>query len=232
MDKLAITGGGPLQCEVRVSGAKNAALPILCAALLSAEPLVLTNVPRLNDVRTMRTLLAQMGVEHETPAPGTLALDAARIDWPLAPYELVKTMRASILALGPLVARCGEARVSLPGGCAIGLRPVDQHVKGLAAMGVDIDLQHGYISARAKRLSGTRYVFDVVTVTGTENLLMAATLADGTTTLENAAREPEVVDLARCLVAMGANIAGAGTDRIVIEGVERLHGATHAVMPD
>ena len=232
MDKLQIEGGRPLEGEVSVSGAKNAALPILCAALLTREPLVLTNVPQLKDVRTMRSLLAQMGVAQEAPAPGNITLDAGTIDWPLAPYELVKTMRASILALGPLVARCGEARVSLPGGCAIGLRPVDQHVKGLAAMGAEIDLEHGYISARAKRLSGTRYVFDVVTVTGTENLLMAATLADGTTTLENAAREPEVVDLARCLVAMGANIAGAGTDRIVIEGVERLHGATHAVMPD
>jgi UDP-N-acetylglucosamine 1-carboxyvinyltransferase len=232
VDKLLIDGGRPLAGEIRVSGAKNAALPILCAALLTREPLVLTNVPRLNDVRTMRTLLAQMGVAQDAETPGTLALDAARIDWPLAPYELVKTMRASILALGPLVARCGEARVSLPGGCAIGLRPVDQHVKGLVAMGAEIDLEHGYISARARRLAGTRFVFDVVTVTGTENLMMAATLAEGTTTLENAAREPEVVDLARCLVAMGAKISGAGTDRIAIEGVDRLHGATHAIMPD
>jgi len=232
MDKLLIEGGRPLVGEVRVSGAKNAALPILCAALLTPEPVVLTNVPRLQDVRTMQTLLAQMGVALDTGTPGTVALDAGRIDWPLAPYELVKTMRASILALGPLVARCGEARVSLPGGCAIGLRPVDQHVKGLMAMGASIDLEHGYISARARRLAGTRFVFDVVTVTGTENLMMAATLAEGTTTLENAAREPEVGDLARCLVAMGAKIAGAGTDRIVIEGVDRLHGATHAVMPD
>ena len=232
MDKLLIEGGRPLVGEVRVSGAKNAALPILCAALLAPEPLVLTNVPRLNDVRTMQTLLAQMGVAQDARTPGTIALDAGRIDWPLAPYELVKTMRASILALGPLVARCGEARVSLPGGCAIGLRPVDQHVKGLVAMGAEIDLEHGYISARARRLAGTRFVFDVVTVTGTENLMMAATLADGTTALENAAREPEVADLARCLVAMGAKISGAGTDRIVIEGVARLHGATHAIMPD
>jgi len=232
MDKLVIEGGRPLEGEVSVSGAKNAALPILCAALLTREPLVLTNVPQLKDVKTMRSLLSQMGVAQEATQPGAVSLDAATIDWPLAPYELVKTMRASILALGPLVARCHEARVSLPGGCAIGLRPVDQHVKGLAAMGVEIDLEHGYISARAKKLVGTRYVFDVVTVTGTENLLMAATLAEGTTTLENAAREPEVVDLARCLVAMGASIAGAGTDRIVIEGVAKLHGATHAVMPD
>ncbi len=232
MDRLVIEGGAPLSGEVRVSGAKNAALPLLCASLLTAEPLVLSNVPRLNDVRTMQTLLAQMGVRQDSREAGTVALDASSIDWPLAPYELVKTMRASILALGPLVARCGEARVSLPGGCAIGLRPVDQHVKGLEAMGVEIDLEHGYISARTKRLRGARFVFDVVTVTGTENLMMAATLAEGTTTLENAAREPEIVDLARCLAAMGARIAGAGTDRITIEGVPRLSGATHAIMPD
>ena len=231
MDKLAIEGGVRLAGEVRASGAKNAALPILCAALLAPEPLVLTNVPRLNDVRTMESLLSQMGVALDVRVPGTVALDAARVDWPLAPYELVKTMRASILALGPLLARCGEARVSLPGGCAIGLRPVDQHVKGLQAMGAAIDLEHGYINARG-RLRGAKIVFDMVTVTGTENLLMAATLADGTTVLENAAREPEVVDLARCLVAMGARIAGAGTDRITIEGVGELHGATHAIMPD
>ena len=231
MDKLAIMGGIPLQGEVRVSGAKNAALPILCAALLTSEPLVLKNVPKLNDVRTMRSLLAQMGVHAEGDA-SALTLSAADIDWPLAPYEMVKTMRASILALGPLLARCGEARVSLPGGCAIGLRPVDQHIKGLQAMGAEIDLDHGYIDAKAKRLSGASFVFDVVTVTGTENLMMAATLADGTTVLDNAAREPEVVDLADCLNAMGARITGAGTDRIVIEGVSRLSGATHAIMPD
>ena len=231
MDKLRIHGGTPLRGEVRASGAKNAALPLLCASLLSPEPLTLTNVPRLNDVRTMESLLAQMGVAIDAGTAGTVALDAGRIDWPLAPYELVKTMRASILALGPLLARCGEARVSLPGGCAIGLRPVDQHVKGLQAMGATIDLDHGYIDAKG-RLRGAKVVFDMPTVTGTENLLMAATLAEGTTTLENAAREPEVVDLARCLVAMGARISGAGTDRIVIEGVDRLHGATHAIMPD
>jgi UDP-N-acetylglucosamine 1-carboxyvinyltransferase len=231
MDKLAITGGVPLQGEVRVSGAKNAALPILCAALLTSEPLVLKNVPKLNDVRTMRSLLAQMGVRAEGD-DSALTLSAANIDWPLAPYEMVKTMRASILALGPLLARCGEARVSLPGGCAIGLRPVDQHIKGLQAMGAEIDLDHGYIDARAKRLSGANFVFDVVTVTGTENLMMAATLAAGTTVLDNAAREPEVVDLADCLNAMGARITGAGTDRIVIAGVSRLSGATHAIMPD
>jgi UDP-N-acetylglucosamine 1-carboxyvinyltransferase len=231
MDKLAITGGVPLQGEVRVSGAKNAALPILCAALLTSEPLTLTNVPKLNDVRTMRSLLAQMGVRAEGD-DGAVTLSAADIDWPLAPYEMVKTMRASILALGPLLARCGEARVSLPGGCAIGLRPVDQHIKGLQAMGAEIDLDHGYIDAKAKRLAGAHFVFDVVTVTGTENLMMAATLASGTTVLANAAREPEVVDLADCLIAMGARISGAGTDQIVIEGVSRLSGATHAIMPD
>ena len=231
MDKLAIEGGVPLQGEVRVSGAKNAALPILCAALLTPEPLTLTNVPELNDVRTMRALLAQMGVKSES-GDGAMTLSAAQVSWPLAPYEMVKTMRASILALGPLLARCGEARVSLPGGCAIGLRPVDQHLKGLQAMGAEINLDHGYIDARATRLTGTRFAFDVVTVTGTENLLMAATLADGTTVLENAAREPEVVDLADCLNAMGARVTGAGTDRIVVEGVAALHGARHAVMPD
>jgi len=189
-------------------------------------------VPRLNDTRTMAKLLSQMGVKVASGDDGAMTLDAATIDWPLAPYELVKTMRASILALGPLLARCGEARVSLPGGCGIGLRPVDLHLKGLAAMGAEIDLDSGYISARAKKLAGTRFVFDLVTVTGTENLMMAATLADGTTVLENAAREPEVVDLAACLTSMGARIAGAGTDRIVIDGVAALHGATHAVMPD
>src|SRR5215469_3414385 len=231
MDKLVIDGGSRLKGAIDVSGAKNAALPILCAALLTPEPVVLSNVPRLNDVRTMQALLGQMGVEAEREN-GTLTLAAAAIDWPLAPYELVKTMRASILALGPLLARCGEARVSLPGGCAIGLRPVDQHVKGLQAMGAEIDLDHGYIDARAKRLAGVQFLFDVITVTGTENLMMAATLAEGVTTLENAAREPEVVDLAQCLNAMGARITGAGSDRIVIEGVARLSGAVHSIMPD
>jgi len=231
MDKLFIDGGTPLEGEIRVSGAKNSALPILCASLLTADPLRLSNVPRLNDVRTMLALLAQMGV-HAERDDGTLSLRAAKIDSPLAPYERVKTMRASILALGPLLARCGEARVSLPGGCAIGLRPVDQHVKGLQALGAEIDLDHGYIDARAKRLVGTTLLFDVVTVTGTENLMMAATRAQGVTTLENAAREPEVVDLAECLNAMGARITGAGSARIVVEGVERLRGAAHAIMPD
>lgn len=232
MDKLVIEGGEPLKGEVTVSGAKNAALPILCASLLTAEPLTLTNVPRLNDIRTMRSLLSQMGVKIDADTPGVVALDASTIDWPLAPYELVKTMRASILALGPLIARAREARVSLPGGCAIGLRPVDQHVKGLQAMGAEIDLTHGYINATAPRLRGTRFTFDVVTVTGTENLMMAAVLADGVTTLVNAAREPEIVDLAACLIAMGAKIEGAGSDCIVIEGVPKLHGATHRIMPD
>jgi UDP-N-acetylglucosamine 1-carboxyvinyltransferase len=231
MDKLAIQGGVPLHGEVRVSGAKNAALPILCAALLTPEPLILENVPELNDVRTMRSLLAQMGLVIEG-GNGKLTLSAANVDWPLAPYEMVKTMRASILALGPLLARCGEARVSLPGGCAIGLRPVDQHIKGLQAMGAEIDLDHGYIDAKARRLNGVNFRFDVVTVTGTENLMMAATLAAGTTVLENAAREPEVVDLADCLNAMGARISGAGSDRVVIEGVSSLSGARHAIMPD
>ena len=232
MDKLVIEGGQRLAGDVRVSGAKNAALPIFCASLLTAEPLTLANVPRLNDVRTMRALLSQMGVRQHDDERGGVTLEAAHVDWPLAPYELVRTMRASILALGPLLARCGEARVSLPGGCAIGLRPVDQHVKGLQAMGAEIDLTHGYINARASRLRGASFLFDVVTVTGTENLMMAASLADGVTTLDNAAREPEIVDLAGCLCAMGAKIGGAGTDRIVIEGVPRLSGARYAIMPD
>ena len=232
MAKLVLEGGGQLRGSVRASGAKNAALPILCAALLTQEPLALSNVPRLNDVRTMQTLLAQMGVGSDALGDGELLLDASSIDRPLAPYELVKTMRASILALGPLLARSGEARVSLPGGCAIGLRPIDQHVKGLQAMGAEIDLEHGYVNARARRLRGANIAFDLITVTGTENLMMAATLAEGTTVLANAAREPEVVDLARCLAAMGAQIDGAGSERIEIQGVARLHGATHAIMPD
>jgi UDP-N-acetylglucosamine 1-carboxyvinyltransferase len=231
VEKLSIEGGVALKGEISISGAKNAALPILCAALLTRDPLTLDNLPQLNDVRTMRSLLSQMGVRMEAH-DGALTLSARQVDWPLAPYEMVKTMRASILALGPLLARCGEARVSLPGGCAIGLRPVDQHIKGLQAMGAEIDLDHGYIDAKAARLTGVRFVFDLITVTGTENLMMAATLALGTTILENAAREPEIGDLADCLIAMGARITGAGTDCIVIEGVETLHGARHAVMPD
>jgi UDP-N-acetylglucosamine 1-carboxyvinyltransferase len=231
MDKLAIQGGIPLRGEVRVSGAKNAALPLMCAALLSESPLRLGNVPRLRDVSTMLQLLAQMGVAAERDGDAVL-LDARRLERPLAPYELVKTMRASILVLGPLVARRGAAQVSLPGGCAIGLRPVDQHLKGLAALGAEVDVEQGYITARAKRLKGTRHAMDLVTVTGTENLMMAATLAEGRTVLENAAREPEVVDLADCLNAMGAQVRGAGTDVITIDGVERLGGASHRIMPD
>ncbi|SMF98635.1 UDP-N-acetylglucosamine 1-carboxyvinyltransferase [Burkholderia singularis] len=231
MDKLAIDGGRRLAGEIAVSGAKNAALPILCASLLSAQPVHLDNVPDLKDVRTMLKLLAQMGVREETGG-ARVALDASRVDNPVAPYELVKTMRASILVLGPLVARFGYAKVSLPGGCAIGARPVDQHIKGLQAMGAEIQIEHGYIEARAKRLKGARIVTDMITVTGTENLLMAATLADGETVIENAAREPEVADLARLLVAMGARIDGIGTDRLVIQGVDALHGAAHTVIAD
>ncbi|TMH65598.1 MAG: UDP-N-acetylglucosamine 1-carboxyvinyltransferase [Betaproteobacteria bacterium] len=232
MDKLRIRGGRPLEGEVRVSGAKNAALPIMCAALLSAQPLRLSNVPQLMDVRTMAKLLRQMGVAVEPAADGRMALQAARISEPTAAYDLVKTMRASVLVLGPLLARCGQAKVSLPGGCAIGQRPVDQHVKGLQAMGATIAIEHGYMHATAERLRGARIVMDMVTVTGTENLMMAATLAEGTTLLENAAREPEVLDLARCLGAMGARIEGAGSDLIRIQGVASLGGAEHQVMPD
>ena len=232
MDKLLVTGGRPLAGEARVSGAKNAALPILCAALLTEKPLALENVPRLMDVRTMAKLLAQMGVEVGAQSDGRLELRAKGIREPVAGYEMVKTMRASVLVLGPLLARCGRARVSLPGGCAIGARPVDQHVKGLHAMGAEITVEHGYMNAEAKRLRGARVTMDMVTVTGTENLMMAATLAEGTTVLENAAREPEVVDLANCLKAMGAKIEGAGTDVLRIEGVSSLSGARHRVMPD
>ena len=232
MDKLLIQGGVPLAGEIRVSGAKNAALPVLCASLLTADTLRVTNIPQLRDVSTMLQLIRQMGVEFVIGDNGGVEINAAHVGNPLAPYELVKTMRASILVLGPLLARCGEASVSLPGGCAIGTRPVDQHIKGLEAMGASIEIEHGYIKARAKRLSGARIVTDLVTVTGTENLMMAATLADGATVIENAAREPEVVDLANCLVAMGAKIQGAGTDTIRIEGVRQLSGATHRVMPD
>ena len=231
MDKLRISGGRPLEGEVAVSGAKNAALPIMCAALLSAKPLALANIPRLMDISTMAKLMARMGVEVERSANG-LVLNSKSITDPTAPYDLVKTMRASVLVLGPLLARCGRAKVSLPGGCAIGLRPVDQHVKGLQAMGASISIEHGYMHAEAARLHGARIVMDLVTVTGTENLMMAATLAQGTTLLENAAREPEVVDLAKCLTAMGAKIQGAGSNVIRVEGVRSLGGATHRVMPD
>ena len=232
MDKLRIAGGRSLEGEIRVSGAKNAALPIMCAALLTSKPLRVSNVPRLMDVSTMAKLLGQMGVAIERPAEGELILHGKQIREPTASYELVKTMRASVLVLGPLLARCGQAKVSLPGGCAIGLRPVDQHVKGLQAMGATIAIEHGYMHAAAQRLRGARIVMDLVTVTGTENLMMAATLAEGTTLLENAAREPEVVDLARCLTAMGARIEGAGSDVIRIEGSASLGGAAHRVMPD
>ena len=231
MDKLRIIGGRPLEGEIRVSGAKNAALPIMCAALLTAKPLTLTNVPDLRDVSTMTRLLAEMGVRVERSGE-RLALHAGEIREPTASYDLVKTMRASVLVLGPLLARCGRAKVSLPGGCAIGARPVDQHVKGLEAMGATIAIEHGYMHASAERLRGARIVMDLVTVTGTENLMMAAALAEGETLLENAAREPEVLDLARCLGAMGARIEGAGSDVIRITGVRSLGGAEHRVMPD
>ncbi|HUQ29776.1 MAG TPA: UDP-N-acetylglucosamine 1-carboxyvinyltransferase [Usitatibacter sp.] len=231
MQKLSIQGGTPLAGEVRVAGAKNAALPILCSALLTADPVRISNMPDLNDVRTMVALLKTMGVKAAMSA-GAVDLDASSVTEPVAGYELVKTMRASILTLGPLTARFGEARVSLPGGCAIGERPVDLHIKGLAAMGAEISIEAGYIHATASRLKGARIFMDTVTVTGTENLMMAACLADGETVLENAAREPEVVDLAHCLIKMGARIRGHGTDVIAIEGVQSLHGADHSVMPD
>ncbi|CAL63180.1 UDP-N-acetylglucosamine 1-carboxyvinyltransferase (Enoylpyruvate transferase) (UDP-N-acetylglucosamine enolpyruvyl transferase) (EPT) [Herminiimonas arsenicoxydans] len=231
MDKLLIQGGHRLSGEIAISGAKNAALPILCAGLLTADALQLSNVPHLQDVATMLKLLRQMGLQIEQDGD-QVTLNGSGVDKLEAPYEMVKTMRASILVLGPLLTRFGEARVSLPGGCAIGTRPVDQHIKGLQAMGAEITIEAGYIHAKAKRLKGARIVTDMITVTGTENLLMAAVLADGETILENAAREPEVTDLANLLVAMGAQIAGIGTDRLVIQGVERLHGASHAVIAD
>jgi UDP-N-acetylglucosamine 1-carboxyvinyltransferase len=237
MQKLVVQGGNRLNGEVRISGAKNAALPILCAGLLTGEQLQLGNVPDLNDVATMRKLLQQMGVKIEESS-GHIVLSAAHIDKLEAPYDMVKTMRAAILVLGPLVARFGEARVSLPGGCAIGSRPVNLHIKGLQAMGAEIHIEHGYIHAKvahsngSKRLKGARIFFDLVSVTGTENLMMAATLADGVTVLENAAHEPEVVDLAHCLNTMGAKIVGAGSDTITITGVDKLHGANHRIMPD
>ena len=236
MDKLLIRGGQRLQGEIAIAGAKNAALPELCAALLVTEPLVLDNVPRLQDVATMAKLLRHMGVAIERPesAPTRMILDATRIGAPEAPYELVKTMRASILVLGPLLARLGQAKVSLPGGCAIGSRPIDQHIKGLQAMGAQIDVEHGYIVAKTSRLKGARISTDMVTVTGTENLLMAAALADGETLLENAAQEPEVTDLAELLIAMGATIEGHGTSRIRVQGVNALHApkSPHRIIPD
>ena len=232
MDKLLIEGGKALSGEVAMSGAKNAALPILCASLLTAEPVHFTNVPHLNDISTMLRLLGDMGVGVTMDGVDGLVLNGGGLSNPVASYEMVKTMRASILVLGPLVARGGEARVSLPGGCAIGARPVDQHIKGLQAMGAEVKVEQGYVHAKATRLKGARICTDMVTVTGTENLVMAACLAEGETIIENAAREPEVVDLANCLVSMGARISGAGTDVIRIQGVDKLHGATHAIMPD
>jgi UDP-N-acetylglucosamine 1-carboxyvinyltransferase len=235
MDKLQITGGKRLNGDIAISGAKNAALPILCAGLLTAGDLALRNVPRLHDVRTMLKLLAQTGLQvsqGEGKDSENVTLNGANITSLEAPYELVKTMRASILVLGPLLARFGEAKVSLPGGCAIGSRPVDQHIKGLRAMGAEITIEGGYIHAKCAKLQGARIHTDMITVTGTENLLMAATLAEGETVLENAAREPEVTDLANMLVAMGAKIEGIGTDRLVIQGVDALHGTEHAVISD
>lgn len=236
MDKLLIRGGQPLNGTVPISGAKNAALPELCATLLTADPVTLRNVPRLQDVNTMLKLIRNMGVQVEQGADGAVTIHAGALNNPEAPYELVKTMRASVLALGPLLARFGEATVSLPGGCAIGSRPVDQHLKGLAAMGAEIVVEHGYMIAKLPkgwtRLKGARIATDMVTVTGTENFIMAASLAEGETILENAAQEPEIPDLCEMLIAMGAKIEGHGTSRIRIEGVERLHGATHTVVAD
>ena len=232
MDKLIVTGGRPLSGEIRISGAKNAALPVLIASLLTPEPLKVSNIPHLHDITTTLGLLGQLGVAVQVDEKMVVEADAGRIDQVKAPYDLVKTMRASILVLGPLLARFGEAEVSLPGGCAIGSRPVNLHVKGLQAMGAEIAVEQGYIKARARKLRGARIFMDLISVTGTENLMMAATLAEGTTVIENAAREPEVVDLADCLNAMGARVSGAGGDEIVIEGVASLHGAEHRIIPD
>jgi len=232
MDKLYIKGGAVLEGDVRIAGAKNAALPILAATLLSEGPMVVGNVPHLHDITTTMGLLGRMGVHLVVDEKMQIEVDVSSIESYAAPYELVKTMRASILVLGPLVARFGKAEVSLPGGCAIGSRPVNLHIEGLRAMGAEIDVEGGYIRASADRLRGARLMMDVVSVTGTENLMMAATLADGETVLENAAREPEVVDLANCLNAMGAKVSGAGTDTIIVEGVERLEGTHYDVLPD
>jgi len=236
MDKLLIRGGKPLNGEIRISGAKNAALPELCAALLTAEPMTLQNIPRLQDVATMLKLIRNMGATAEFSPEGTVAIDSSQLHFPEAPYEMVKTMRASVLALGPLLARFGEATVSLPGGCAIGARPVDQHIKGLQKMGADIVIEHGYMIAKLpkgqSRLKGAHIRTDMITVTGTENFMMAAALADGETILENPAMEPEITDLGEMLIAMGAKVEGHGTDRIRIQGVEKLHGATHRVVAD
>ena len=232
MDKLIITGGTVLDGTIRASGAKNAALPVLCATLMADGPMTVGNVPHLQDVTTTMELLGAMGVTLVIDEKMAIESDTSTMTTYSAPYELVKTMRASILVLGPLLARFGEAEVSLPGGCAIGARPVNLHIQGLEAMGAEISVENGYIKARAERLKGTTIVLDIVTVTGTENLMMAATLAEGTTILENAAREPEVVDLANCLNKMGAKISGAGTPTITIEGVERLKGVRYDVLPD
>ena len=232
MEKLFITGGRPLQGEIRISGAKNAVLPILAATLLADSPMRIGNVPHLHDVTTTMELLGRMGVSLLVDERMNIEIETSDIDAFVAPYELVKTMRASILVLGPLLARFGQAEVSLPGGCAIGSRPVDLHLRGLAAMGASIDVEGGYIRARAAKLRGANLVMDSVTVTGTENLMMAAALAQGKTVMENAAREPEVVDLANCLSAMGANITGAGTDKLTIEGVETLRGCYYNVLAD
>ncbi len=232
MDKLIIEGGVPLKGDIRISGAKNAALPVLIASLLTEEPLVIGNMPHLHDITTTLELLGRLGVEVEVDEKMAIRAHARDVTELCAPYDLVRTMRASILVLGPLLARFGHAEVSLPGGCAIGSRPVNLHIKGLAAMGAEITIDEGYIKATASRLKGATVFMDMISVTGTENLIMAASLADGTSVIENAAREPEVVDLAVCLNAMGARISGAGTDTITIEGVERLHGTTHEVIPD
>jgi UDP-N-acetylglucosamine 1-carboxyvinyltransferase len=232
VDKLSITGGRQLEGTVTISGAKNAALPILAGTLLATEPVTISNVPHLKDVTTMLALLQIMGVQVTVDDRAGVEIDASNVDSPQAPYDLVKTMRASILVLGPLVARFGEADVSLPGGCAIGARPVNLHVAGLQAMGADVVVEEGFIKARADRLRGAHIVFDMVTVTGTENLLMAAVLADGETVLENAAREPEVTDLANFLIGMGAQIEGIGSSTLVVQGVDRLGGTTYPVLPD
>ena len=232
MAKILISGGEPLNGEVLISGAKNAVLPILAATLLADGPMEISNVPHLHDVTTTMELLGRMGVQLTVDEKMRITVDPSTITSHVAPYDLVKTMRASILVLGPLVARFGAAEVSLPGGCAIGSRPVDQHIRGLAALGADITFENGYIKARARRLKGARIVMDMVTVTGTENILMAAVLAEGRSVIENAAQEPEVLDLANCLNAMGARITGAGSATIVIEGVERLHGCSYEVLPD
>jgi len=232
LDKLIIKGGARLEGEIRMSGAKNAVLPIMAATLLADSPLVIRNVPHLHDVTTTMELLGRMGVQLILNENMDIEVDVRPINSLYAPYELVRTMRSSILVLGPMLSRFGRADVSLPGGCAIGSRPVNLHIKGLQAMGASIDVENGYIKARVKRLHGARLVMDIVTVTGTENLMMAACLADGTTLIENAAREPEVTDLANCLNKMGARISGAGTDTITIEGVDSLHGTEYSVLPD